>query len=74
MRRIPVVILTTSNAEHDITQAYALGANTYLIKPDEFQELSQMLDDLGKFWVTWNQSPHLSTSEGGGTDEPENDA
>ena len=73
LRRIPVVILTTSSAEHDISQAYDLGANSYLIKPVEFQALSQMLDDLGKFWVTWNQSPHLSTSESGGVNEPEND-
>ena len=69
LRRIPVVILTTSDADHDITQAYDLGANSYLIKPVEFQSLSQMLDDLGKFWVDWNQSPHLSTAEGGGVEE-----
>ena len=74
LRRIPVVILTTSNAEHDITQSYDLGANSYLIKPVEFQALSQMLDDLGKFWVSWNQSPHLSTSENGDMDDPKNDA
>ena len=74
LRRIPVVILTTSNAEHDITQSYDLGANSYLIKPVEFQALSQMLDDLGKFWVRWNQSPHLSTSENGDMDDPKNDA
>ena len=74
LRRIPVVILTTSSAKHDITQAYDLGANSYLIKPVEFQALSQMLDDLGRFWVTWNQSPHFSTSAGSGMDESETDS
>ena len=74
LRRIPVVILTTSNAEDDITQAYDLGANSYLIKPVEFQALSEMLDALGKYWVTWNQSPHFSTDEGSGMDESETDS
>jgi CheY-like chemotaxis protein len=49
LRQIPVVILTTSNSEHDISRAYELGANSYLVKPVELQALSQMLDDLGKF-------------------------
>jgi CheY-like chemotaxis protein len=59
LRKIPVVVLTTSAADCDIERAYELGANSYVVKPSEFTELSKMLNDLGFYWLTWNQPPDL---------------
>lgn len=57
LRRIPVVILTTSKAERDIAQAYDYHANSYLVKPVDFEMFTQLMDDLGYYWLAWNQHP-----------------
>ncbi len=57
--RIPVVIMTTSSAEKDITQAYDNYANSYLVKPLDLQQFMPMLENLGFYWLIWNQSPNL---------------
>ena len=57
VRNIPVVILTTSEAERDIAQAYELRANSYLVKPIDFAAFARMLSDLGYYWLAWNKSP-----------------
>ena len=57
LRRIPVVVLTTSQAEQDVTRAYELHANSYLVKPIDFEEFSSLLDDLVGYWLTWNRKP-----------------
>ncbi|MFK5949964.1 MAG: response regulator [Methylococcales bacterium] len=57
--RIPVVIMTTSSAEKDITQAYDNYANSYLVKPLDLQQFMPMLENLGFYWLLWNQSPNL---------------
>ena len=57
LRRIPVVVLTTSQAEQDVTRAYELHANSYLVKPIDFGELSSLLDDLVSYWLSWNRRP-----------------
>lgn len=54
---IPVVILTTSDAETDVAQAYQLHANSYLVKPIDFETFSRMLGGLGFYWLAWNKSP-----------------
>ena len=54
---IPVVILTTSEAEQDLTLAYANHANSYLVKPVDFTKFSQLIDDLGLYWLDWNRQP-----------------
>lgn len=54
---IPVVILTTSNAERDVSAAYRNKANSYLVKPIGFTEFSEMLNDLGFYWLAWNRQP-----------------
>jgi len=55
LRALPVVILTTSDAEADVAQAYASHANSYLTKPADFAELGQMLKDLVVYWLNWNR-------------------
>jgi CheY-like chemotaxis protein len=57
LRVIPVVILTTSNAETDVTQAYAGYANSFLTKPADFAELGRMLRDTVIYWLNWNRLP-----------------
>ena len=54
---IPVVILTTSEAERDLTIAYQSYANSYLVKPIDFLKFSQLIGDLGFYWLAWNRQP-----------------
>jgi len=57
LRRIPVVILTTSEAEKDLAAAYDYHANSYLVKPVDFDKFSNLMDDLGFYWLAWNHKP-----------------
>jgi len=57
LRALPVVILTTSEADRDLAGAYAHHANSYLTKPIDFNDFSRMLKDLGFFWLAWNRRP-----------------
>ena len=50
LRRIPVVVLTTSKAEEDILRAYDAGANSFIIKPTGFETLVEMLKTLRRYW------------------------
>lgn len=50
LRRIPVVVLTTSDAEADILRSYDLGVNAFITKPVTFEELVRVLQVLGDFW------------------------
>ena len=54
---IPVVILSTSQAEQDIVKAYALHANSYLVKPVDFTQFSELMETFGFYWLAWNQRP-----------------
>lgn len=59
LRRIPVVVLTTSDKESDIARAYDLNANAYLVKPIDFSKFVSLLRDLGFFWLAWNRPPEV---------------
>ncbi len=50
LRRIPIVVLTTSNADADILRSYDLGVNAFITKPVTFEELAHALQVLGDFW------------------------
>lgn len=50
LRRIPVVVLTTSSAEVDILHSYGIGANSYIIKPVTFDGLVGVMRALGRYW------------------------
>ncbi len=54
LRKIPVVILTTSEAEKDIAQAYDNYANSYLVKPVDFDKFSELIEVMGFYWLMWN--------------------
>ncbi len=51
LRRIPVVILTTSRAENDILRAYDLHANAYITKPLDFNQFMTVVESIGNFWL-----------------------
>jgi CheY-like chemotaxis protein len=57
LRPIPVVILTTSEAEKDVELAYDHHVNSYLVKPLGFEDLTGMIRDLGRYWLGWNHLP-----------------
>lgn len=57
LRRLIVVIFTSSKHDHDINQAYELGANSYLVKPVGFESLQETLKHLNYYWGQMNLSP-----------------
>lgn len=57
LRRIPVVVLTTSEKDSDIARAYDLSANAYVVKPVDFSRFFDLIRDLGFFWLAWNRPP-----------------
>ena len=50
LRRIPIVVLTTSKAEEDIVRTYDLGVNSYVSKPVTFKSLVELIKVLGRYW------------------------
>jgi CheY-like chemotaxis protein len=55
--RIPVVILTSSDAESDIAKSYDYHANSYIVKPLDFRTFTKLMKDLGFYWLGWNAKP-----------------
>jgi CheY-like chemotaxis protein len=62
LARIPTVILTTSSAETDMAKAYDAHANSYLVKPVDFDKFTSMMDTIGYYWLMWNCSPEPAIS------------
>lgn len=58
MRAIPVVIVTSSAENPDISKAYKLGANSYVIKPVHFDSFIEAMTRLGMYWMMANHAPH----------------
>lgn len=57
LRRIPVIILTTSDAEEDILRTYNLGANSFITKPVTFQGLVEVMKELSTYWCEFVKLP-----------------
>ncbi|AZG16345.1 MULTISPECIES: response regulator [Cupriavidus] len=57
LRRVPVVMLTSSREERDLLKSYDLGVNAYVVKPVEFDDFMAAINDLGVFWAVLNEPP-----------------
>jgi two-component system, response regulator len=71
--RVPVVILTSSTEEHDLINGYDLGANSYVCKPVQFDQLASEVGQLGHYWLTVNEPPpppDCNTGHDSGDDHP----
>jgi CheY-like chemotaxis protein len=56
-RMLPVVILTTSSEDHDVQTAYALGANSYIVKPVDFEKFLEVAAHIELYWIALNTPP-----------------
>ncbi|HEY9154939.1 MAG TPA: response regulator [Opitutaceae bacterium] len=57
LRSLPVVMLTSSNEETDLTRSYELGVNAYVVKPVRFKDFMEAVQELGLFWAVLNEPP-----------------
>lgn len=57
LRRIPVVVMTTSQAEEDIFRSYDLGASSFITKPVTFDRLVELMRTMGQYWVEFVELP-----------------
>lgn len=56
-RSLPVVVLTSSREEPDIAEAYRLGANSYIVKPVDFEAFARAVSEVGLYWMLLNEPP-----------------
>ena len=56
-KKIPVVIVTSSNQDPDIETAYELGANSYVVKPVDYEKFTDTIKQLGLYWLVVNELP-----------------
>lgn len=57
MKHIPIVVLTTSAAGDDVRRAYELGANSYIVKPVDFDKFVEMASQIDLYWTVLNRTP-----------------
>jgi CheY-like chemotaxis protein len=60
-KTVPIVILTSSKDYPDLAECYALGVNSYIVKPIEFEKFIQTVSELGMYWLLLNRTPSEST-------------
>ncbi len=56
-RRLPVVVLTSSNDESDVIESYDVGVNSYIVKPVDFDQFSESIRLIGFYWLLVNRPP-----------------
>ena len=59
LKRLPVIMLTSSREEPDLVQAYELGVNAYVVKPVDFHQFSAAVEQIGAFWAILNELPPI---------------
>lgn len=58
LKRIPVVMVTSSREEKDLINSYELGVNAYVVKPVSFQQFIEAVKQIGSFWAVLNELPN----------------
>jgi len=59
-QHLPVVILSSSGEDNDISESYDLGANSFVVKPMDFREFERTIAELGRYWLQLNLTPYGS--------------
>ena len=54
---LPVVVLTSSREDSDVAAAYRLGANSFIVKPVDFENFLEVVSNMGSYWINMNQAP-----------------
>ncbi len=58
LQKIPVIVFTSSKEDFDIKTAYDLGANSYVVKPMEYNSFSETIISIGNYWINLNETTH----------------
>jgi CheY-like chemotaxis protein len=64
-RQVPVVMLTSSREERDLLLSYELGVNAFVVKPVDFNDFFEAIQDLGMFWAILNEPPPRARNDNG---------
>ena len=59
LRRLPIIMLTSSGHQADVNKAYELGVNSYLVKPSNNSELEQLVSTFRTYWLELNEAPNI---------------
>jgi two-component system response regulator len=60
LRKLPVVVMTSSRQDRDIDECYSLGVNSYIVKPVDFEKFTAAATILGQYWLSYNQPPTIA--------------
>ncbi len=59
LKRLPVIVMTSSKQQADVNKVYDLGGNSYLVKPDDFATMSDLLHSIAEYWLKHNKPPEI---------------
>jgi CheY-like chemotaxis protein len=59
LKRLPIIVLTTSNRDKDIQRAFNLGCNSYILKPVDYEKFLEAIETIQKYWMTICEIPLL---------------